>query len=102
MDSAVRTDETMTSAIEELKTIIRSYDPNAHFEVAAGPDAGDVYLVTTVDTDDADDVMDLYIDRLVEMQVDDRLPLYVMTLPSTREASDRQGSRNSKRQQSTV
>ena len=93
---------TMTSAIEELKTLIRSYDPNADFEVVAGPDAGDVYLVASVDTDDADDVMAVYIDRLVELQVDERLPLYVMSLQSDRQTNIVQKSRQIEQQRSTI
>jgi len=37
-----------------------------------------VYLRAIVDVDDTNDVMDVFIDRLVDMQVEERLPVYVV------------------------
>ena len=96
MTETARINKAMAAAIEELKILIRSYDPDAQFEVAAGPDASDTYLIARVDTEDADEVMDLYIDRLVEMQVEDRLPLYVMTLRANNELPNKRASRGSR------
>jgi hypothetical protein len=73
-------DARVAAAIRELKELIRVHYPTARFEVSAGPDPGDVYLIVTADSDDSDHVMAVYIDRLVELQVDERLPLYVMSL----------------------
>jgi len=39
-----------------------------------------IYLVTTVDIADTDEVMDVIGDRLVELQVDEGLPIYVTLL----------------------
>jgi hypothetical protein len=39
-----------------------------------------IYLVTTVDIADTDEVIDVVGDRLVELQVDERLSLYVTPL----------------------
>jgi hypothetical protein len=38
------------------------------------------YLVTTVDIADTDEVIDVIGDRLVELQVDEGLPIYVTPL----------------------
>lgn len=79
-DQALLTDVRVTSAIDEIKELVRAHYSSARFEVSSGPDPGDIYLIVTVDTDDPDDVMAVYIDRLVELQVESRLPLYVMSL----------------------
>lgn len=102
MTKAIHTDEVMVSAIEELKTLIRSYDPGARFEISAGPDGGDTYLVATVDTEDADEVMDVYIDRLVELQVEDRLPLYVLSLQADKNVTDNKASHGELERKSAV
>ena len=67
-------------AIEELKALIRARYPEVCFEVSRGNDPEGVYLVATVDVEDVDDVMALYTERLIELQVADRLPLYVLSL----------------------
>lgn len=73
-------DPRIEPAIEELKGLIRERYPEAHFEVSRGEDPEGVYLAATVDVDDVDDVMALYTERLIELQVVDRLPLYVLSL----------------------
>jgi hypothetical protein len=37
-----------------------------------------VYLTATVDLDDPDEVMDVIVDRLLEIEIDERLPIYVI------------------------
>ena len=48
--------------------------------VEEGFDPEGVYLVTTVDIADTDEVIAVVGDRLVELQVDEGLPLYVTPL----------------------
>jgi hypothetical protein len=70
----------MQEAIEELKRLITERFPDASFVVEEGFDPEGIYLVTTVDIADTDEVIDVVGDRLVELQVDEGLPLYVTPL----------------------
>ena len=70
----------MEEAINELKGTISERFPQAFFVVEEGFDPKGIYLVTTVDIDDTDEVIDVIGDRLVELQVDEGLPIYVTPL----------------------
>jgi hypothetical protein len=70
----------MQKAINELKEVISKRFPKASFVVEEGFDPKGIYLVTTVDIADTDEVVDVIGDRLVELQVDEGLPLYVTVL----------------------
>ena len=50
------------------------------FVVEEGCDPKGIYLVTTVDIADTDEVIAVVGDRLVELQVDEGLPVYVTPL----------------------
>jgi hypothetical protein len=67
-------------AITELKGLITARFPQAAFVVEEGFDPEGVYLVTTVDIADTDEVIALVGDRLVALQVDEGLPIYVTPL----------------------
>lgn len=68
----------ISKAIDELQLLIKGRYPTATFEIAKSDDPNGTYLTTTVDLDDPDEVMDLVIDRLLELQVDEELPVYVL------------------------
>jgi hypothetical protein len=68
----------MNAAIDEIKNLVISRFPEATFAIVDGKDPEGVHLVATVDLDDMDEVVDLFIDRLVEFQVDEGLALYVI------------------------
>src|SRR5205823_7993569 len=70
----------MEKAVNELKGTISKHFPQASFVVEEGFDPKGIYLVTTVDIADTDEVIDVIGDRLVELQVDEGLPLYVTPL----------------------
>ena len=70
----------MEKAVNELKGTISERFPQASFVVEEGFDPKGVYLVTTVDIADTDEVIDVIGDRLVELQVDESLPIYVTPL----------------------
>ena len=70
----------MEKAINELKETIAERFPQASFVVEEGFDPKGVYLVTTVDIADTDEVIDVIGDRLVELQVEECLPIYVTPL----------------------
>jgi hypothetical protein len=65
-------------ALAELKEIIRRRYPEATFDVGEGDDPEGIYLNAVVEVDNLFDVIDLYIDRLVDMQIDEGLPIFVM------------------------
>jgi hypothetical protein len=52
--------------------------PLATFQVAPGDDPTGTYVLATVDVADTELVMDAYMDRLLTLQIDEGLPLYVL------------------------
>ena len=70
----------MQEAIQELKRLITARFAQATFVVEEGFDPEGVYLVTSVDIADTDEVIAVVGDRLAEMQVDEGLPVYVTPL----------------------
>ena len=80
LESHVRLAPRMEEAVHELQRLITARFPQAAFVVEEGFDPKGIYLVTTVDIADADEVIDAVGDRLVELQVDEGLPVYVTPL----------------------
>ena len=76
----IRLTPRIQEAVEELKRLIITHFPQATFVVEEGFDPEGIYLVTTVDIADTDDVIAVVGDRLVELQVDEGLPVYVTPL----------------------
>jgi hypothetical protein len=70
----------MEEAVRELKGLITARFPQASFVIEEGFDPKGTYLVATVDIADTDEVIDVVGDRLVELQVDEGLPVYVTPL----------------------
>jgi hypothetical protein len=70
----------MQEAIHELQGLITAHFPQATFVVEEGFDPEGIYLVTTVDIADTDEVIDTIGERLLALQVDEGLPLYVSPL----------------------
>ncbi len=81
------------AALTELKQLIREEYPTATIKEGMGVDpiAG-FYLDVTVDVEDTDEVRKVYIDRLVDIQVDEELPIYVSLrhTPERRKANQRE------------
>jgi len=66
-------------AVEELEGMVRAHYPSATFQVArAADDPESILLWTTVDVDDPDEVGDLVLDRLLEMQIDEGIPIHLI------------------------
>jgi hypothetical protein len=66
-------------AVDELQELIQTHYPGTTFEIGPGGDDPDgTYITAIVDLDDPDEVMDLVIDRLLSLQVEERLPVYVI------------------------
>lgn len=79
-ENHIRLTPRMKEAIDELRGLITARFPQAAFVVEEGFDPEGVYLITTVDITDTDEVIAVIGDRLVEMQVDEGLPVYVTPL----------------------
>lgn len=68
----------MERAIAEMQGLIHDRYPAAVFRVARGEDPEGTYLKATVDVEDTDEVVDVFLARLLEMQVEEGLPIYVI------------------------
>ena len=65
--------------LAELEQAIRERFPSARFAVTRGEEEPEnIHLLTTVDLADPDEVVDLVLDRLVDLQVEQRIPIYVI------------------------
>ncbi len=72
-------DPRIQAAVAELKTAIHERFPTAEFAVTRreDPEPG-IYVNATVDIEDLDEVTDPIVSRLVDMQVNEGLPVYVI------------------------
>lgn len=70
----------LQGAVDELQHLIRRVDPLATFQVVPGDDPTGTYVLATVDVEDTELVMDAYMERLLTLQIDEGLPLYVLPL----------------------
>ncbi len=73
------TDPRIVTGIDELKRLIAARYPDAHFTVFEGEDPEGIYLRATVDIDDSSDAMETVFDKLYELEVEQELPIYVVT-----------------------
>jgi hypothetical protein len=70
-----------SDAIDELETLIRAQYPSALFQVEPDPEGSDaLWLTTTVDLEDTEQVLELVIDKVMEIQLDRGLPIHVLPL----------------------
>ena len=69
----------MQRAVDELRSMIQEQYPSATFRVGPSPeDPAVIHLTATVDVEDTDAVLDVVNDRMREIQIEDRLPLFVI------------------------
>lgn len=71
-------DPRIDHAVAELQSMIVARYPEATFAVWQGEDPVGTYITATVDVADPDEVTDLIIERLIALQVEDELPVYVI------------------------
>lgn len=76
----IKIDERIRRALDELQALIRERYPTATFSVYRGEDPEGIYLRAVVDVEDADEVVDVFRDRLLDMQIEEGLPIYVIPL----------------------
>ena len=82
-----RTGPRIREAIEGFQDLIIAHFPGTTFLVSTGNDPVGVYQDAVVDLDDPDEVMDLIIDRLLTVQIEERLPLYVIPMRTPERAA---------------
>ena len=73
-------DPRVQAAVVELQDLIQQHYPAATFQEKLGEDPEGTYLMATVDVEDTDEVVDVYIERLLELQIDTGLAVYVVPL----------------------
>lgn len=74
-------DPRMNRALNELADLVRRAFPAATFQVSpAEDDPAIVHLMARVDVEDPEEVADLVLERMLEMQIDEGLPIYVIPL----------------------
>lgn len=77
------------AALAELRGMILSRYPDAKFSTRHGDDPVGVYLRAEVDVENLIDVVDVVLDRLVDMQVDEGLPIELVPVrPIQREIAN--------------
>lgn len=67
----------IAAALAELRQLISNQYPAATFAEEIGTDPVGFYLTVIVDVDDTEDVFEVIVDRLLDMQVEEALPIYV-------------------------
>jgi hypothetical protein len=71
----------MRRALDELQGVISHRYPTAQFEILRDVEEPEnIDLLTTVDLEDPDEVLDLVMDRLIELQVDEGVPVHVVPI----------------------
>jgi uncharacterized protein (DUF433 family) len=65
------------AALDELQALIAARYPEATFATYTWYDIAGIYLKATVDVEDVDEVRDVFRDRLLDMQVEDGIPVEV-------------------------
>lgn len=68
----------LQEAVEELQHLIHRAYPSATFQVVPGDDPTGTYVIATVDVEDTETVINVYLDRLLELQIEAGLPVYVV------------------------
>jgi hypothetical protein len=68
-------------AVRELSALITQRYPTASISVGPAEQGQDVTHITAVlDLDDPDEVADLVMDRMLELQLDEGIPIYVIPI----------------------
>ena len=68
----------LRDAIAELQSLISQHYPGTTFSVDRGDEGEGVLIFATVDVDDPDEVVDLVIDRVLDLQLEEGLPVHVI------------------------
>lgn len=90
-------DPRIERAVSDLQAMIRNRYPAASFKVTQGDDPAGTYLWATVDLDDPDEVVDAVIERVVDLQVEERLPIHLVPIRPLERVLAELGQRRSSR-----
>ncbi len=78
-DDSAQLDSRIRNALDELCGIILQHYPEATFHVSRAEDDPEIiHLTATADVEDTDEVVDVVIDRMLELHIDEGLPVYVI------------------------
>jgi hypothetical protein len=78
IEPGLELDPRMAAALEELAATISQHYPGSSFRVSRGEDDPTiVQLIATIDVEDTDPVLDVVMERLLELQ--ETLPVFVVT-----------------------
>lgn len=80
IDEATASDPRVLAALSDLERRILDRYPEATFEVMTGDDPDGVYLMATVDLEDTLEFLDEIMDRMLEVQTDEELLVYVIPI----------------------
>ncbi len=74
-------DATRQAAVRELTGLIKERYPSASFDIGPGEEDPELtHITTVVDLDDPDEVTDLVIERMLALQLDEGVPVYVIPI----------------------
>ncbi|MBI4494078.1 MAG: hypothetical protein HY690_14920 [Chloroflexi bacterium] len=80
-DRTIAADPRAERALLKLQNLIQQRYPTATFATSRSADEPEnIHLIATVDVDDPDEVLDLVMDQLIELQVDERIPVHVIPI----------------------
>ncbi|MBI2760090.1 MAG: hypothetical protein HYX51_01525 [Chloroflexi bacterium] len=89
-------DPRIATAVQELEALIAERYPATTFDVFQGEDPEGVYLRATVDLEDTNEVLDVVLDRLYDFQVEQGLPIHVVTTIPLERVADQLRMRDSR------
>jgi hypothetical protein len=93
IESGLDLDPKMHAALDELAGIISQHYPDSTFRVSRGEDDPTiVQLVAVVDVEDTDPVLDLVMDRMLELHDEDLLVFVVTERPIERTVAMREAA----------
>ena len=85
-DQLPNQDPSVRAAIAELQADVAQRYPAATFEVFQGEDPSGTYLRATIDVEDTDEVVESVLDHLLNLQVDQGLPVQLVEHKDPRDA----------------
>lgn len=77
----------VAAAVKELQDLILSKYPGTEFCVRRGEDPTGTYLVATVDLDEPDEVMNVVVDRVLDLLVDEGIFIVVVPVRTSERAA---------------
>ena len=91
-DGSTQLDPRIQNALDELRGMILQHYPGATFQVSRAEDDPEIiHLTATADVEDTDEVVDVVVDRMLELHIDEGLPVYVIPVrPAERVGAIRQ------------